>query len=413
MKINNKLFWIFVLSSAVYFTQGIEGLPGLSLFFYLKEKLHLSPSTIMYLSTITGIAWLIKPIQGFLCDNYLSKKTWIILSLLGSILISFYLGLIGFLPLIILMTLMALGSFNATIRDVANDGIMCVEGKEVGECGSIQAIQWTSITFAGIITGLVGGYIADHYSYKVGYLTLIPIYLIIMGIVLKYKSSNKPKESCETCNYQYCCDFSDNKWCQSYERIKPKLLEQILSYKELFTNKPFLFACLFIFLYNFAPGFGTPLMFIERDSFHWSGTFMGVLGAITSIVSIGGSILYFKFGKKLDVKKCLLYSVFIGAITTLCYLWFNPYSAIIYNIIFSFIGMIIFLNIMAWMANSTLPGKEATSFALLCSINNLSGTCSTLVGAWLYPLIGLKFLIIISAFTSFLCLPLISKLEIK
>ena len=137
MKINNKLLWIYILSASVYFTQGIEGLPGLSLFFYLKEKLHLSPSTIMYLSTITGIAWLIKPIQGFLCDNYLSKKTWIILSLLGSILISFYLGLIAFLPLTILIALMALGSFNATIRDVANDGIMCVEGKEAGECGSI------------------------------------------------------------------------------------------------------------------------------------------------------------------------------------------------------------------------------------------------------------------------------------
>jgi len=276
MKINNKLFWIYILSASVYFTQGIEGLPGLSLFFYLKEKLHLSPSTIMYLSAITGIAWLIKPIQGFLCDNYLSKKTWIILSLSGSVLISFYLGLIAFLPLTILIVLMALGSFNATIRDVANDGIMCVEGKEAGECGSIQAIQWTAITFAGIITGLAGGYIADHYSYKVGYLALIPIYLIIMGIVLRYKSSAKKST-----------------------QKPPTLIQSILSYKELFTNKPFLFACLFIFLYNFAPGFGTPLMFIERDSFHWSGTFMGILGAITSIVSISGSILYFKFGKKI------------------------------------------------------------------------------------------------------------------
>jgi len=390
---NNKLLWIYILSASVYFTQGIESLPGLSLFFYLKEKLHLSPSTIMYLSTITGIAWLIKPIQGFLCDNYLSKKTWIILSLLGSVLISFYLGLIAFLPLSILIVLMALGSFNATIRDVANDGIMCVEGKEANECGSIQAIQWTAITFAGIITGLVGGYIADHYSYKVGYLTLIPIYLIIMGIVVKYKSSAKRET-------------------QSTQK-PPTLIQSILSYKELFTNKSFLFACLFIFLYNFAPGFGTPLMFIERDAFHWSGTFMGILGAITSIVSIGGSILYFKFGKKLDVRKCLIYSVFIGAVTTLCYLYFTPISAIIYGIVFSFIGMFIFLNIMTLMASSTITGKEATSFALLCAINNLAGTASTLSGAWLYPLVGLKPLIIIAAGTSFLCLPLIKKLEIK
>jgi hypothetical protein len=69
VKINKKLMWIYLLSGAIYFTQGIEGLPGLSLFFYLKEKLHLDPSTIMYLGTITGIAWAIKPLWGYLCDN--------------------------------------------------------------------------------------------------------------------------------------------------------------------------------------------------------------------------------------------------------------------------------------------------------------------------------------------------------
>jgi len=140
---------------------------------------------------------------------------------------------------------------------------------------------------------------------------------------------------------------------------------------------------------------------------------MGILGAITSGISIIGSILYWKFGKKINIKKCLFYSVFIGAFTTLCYLYFTPVTAIVYGIIFSLVGMFIFLNVMAWMAKSTITGKEATSFALLCSINNLAGTCSSLSGAFLFPKIGLHSLIIISAFTSFLCLPLIKKLEIK
>jgi predicted MFS family arabinose efflux permease len=154
-------------------------------------------------------------------------------------------------------------------------------------------------------------------------------------------------------------------------------------------------------------------MFIERDSFKWSGTFMGTLGAITSAISIIGSILYFKFGRKINIEKCLFWSIFIGAVTTMSYLYFTPTSAIIYGIVYSAIGMFIFLNIMSFMAKSTLPGKEATSFALLCSVNNLSGTCSTLVGAWLYPLIGLKFLIIVASLTSFICLPIIRKIGLK
>jgi predicted MFS family arabinose efflux permease len=140
---------------------------------------------------------------------------------------------------------------------------------------------------------------------------------------------------------------------------------------------------------------------------------MGIIGAISGVISIIGSIIYYKFSKKLNIKKILYWSIFIGAITTICYLYFTPVSAIVYSCLFSIIGMFIFLNIMTLMAKSTIKGKESTSFALLCSINNLAGTCSTLVGAYLFPLIGLKFLIIISAGTTFLCLPIIKRLEIK
>jgi MFS family permease len=385
---NKKLFWIFLLSSAVYFTQGVEGIPSMAFFFYLKEKLHLDAATIMYYGSLTTLAWLIKPIWGYLCDNYFTKKTWILISLLGSLAISIILGLSPFVSMLGLIALLMFANWNSAMRDVAVDGVMCVEGKEANECGRIQTIQWASITIASTIVGLVGGYIADHFNYQFGYLCLIPIYLLIAGIVIRYRTT------------------------ASQNRTSVSLLRTICSYKELFTNKRFLFACLFIFLYNFNPSFGTPLMFIERDVFKWTGTFMGTLGAITSIISVIGSILYFKFGKKIDVKKCLVWSVFIGALTTLCYLYFTPVSAIVYGIIFSIIGMFIFLNIMTFMAESTISGKEATSFALLCSVNNLAGTASSIAGAWLFPKLGLNILIIISALTSFSCLLFINKLKI-
>lgn len=386
---NKRLKWIYILSASIYFTQGIEGLPGLSLFFYLKEKLHLDPSTIMYLSLITSIAWGIKPIYGYLCDNYLTKKAWILLSLLGSLGICLGLGLTPFIILPLLIVFMSVMSLTTAIRDVSVDGIMCVDGKETDSCDRIQSVQWTAITVASILVSLAGGYIADHFNYKFAYLCLIPIYAIIIGIVLRYRTTVPEK------------------------RTRVPLLETICSYKELFTNKPFLFTCLFIFLYNFAPGFGTPLMFIERDVFKWSGTFMGGLGAITSAVSIIGSVLYFKYGRKINIEQCLFWSIFIGALNKLCYLYFTPVTSIIYGIVFSCIGMFVFLNIMTFMAKSTIPGKEATSFALLCSVNNLAGTASTFTGAYLLPKIGLQPLIILAAVMSFLCLPLIKKLEIK
>jgi hypothetical protein len=73
--------------------------------------------------------------------------------------------------------------------------------------------------------------------------------------------------------------------------------------------------------------------------------------------------------------------------------------------------MFIFLMVMDFMARNTIKGLEATSFAFLCSVSNLSLVASTLSGAVLLPRLGLKWLIIISSATSFLCLPLIKKIK--
>ena len=231
-----------------------------------------------------------------------------------------------------------------------------------------------------------------------------------MGIVLRYRTS-------EPNNSTHCddCYPMDSYLCEGCTPDKkPTLLENILSYKELFTNKSFMFACLFLFLYKFSPSFGTPLSYIERDVFKWSAQWMGTLGAIVSCFEIGGAIVFYKLCKKINVKKWLTISVFLGAITSLSYLYFTPITAVAYGICYAILGMFIHLIIMAWMAKATLPGKEATSFALLCGINNLAaGTASSLTGAFLLPLVGLPILIVLSSITSFACLPLIRKLEIK
>lgn len=289
--------------------QSFEGLPGLSLFFYLKETLHLTASKIMYIGTITSIAWLVKPFLGYFIDQFFTKKFWIFLSIIGSILTCLFLGLSPIISLMLLIGLMTLGSSNTAIRDIAVDGLSCIEGKENKNTGAIQAIQWGSITVASIFVGLGGGFIAEHYSYKIGFLCLIPLYIGLFFVVNKFKE----KKNCTTHNCGNCKHFNScNKYvheslvlmtnCPNHSRIieNKSCIESIKSYKELFTNKSFLFSCLFLFFYNYSPSFGTPLSFIERDVFGWSKMWMGALGAIVSAVSVLGAIFYFHYSKRIN-----------------------------------------------------------------------------------------------------------------
>jgi len=381
---NKKLFWIFALSSAVYFTQGIEGLPSQGLFYYLKETLHFSPEKIMLISSITISAWLVKPIIGYVIDNFLHKKAWIFIALLLDIISVLFLGLLS-LPLVILITMIILNSTDTAFRDVAVDGIMCIEGKKYNATGRIQSIQWISISIAGLLTGIGGGYIAEIWGYKGAFLSLIPIYILV-GIPAFFYKEERTLE---------------NKTSSTL----------FLDLKKLFAHKQLLIVGLFIFLYKYSPSFGTPLFFIQRDTFKWGKIWIGALGTISTVFAIIGSLVYYKVSTKIKIKKWLYISVFLGALTSLSYLYYTPATAIIYDVLYSLIGMFIFLMVMDFMARKTVPGLEATSFALLCSISNLALVTGNLSGAFLLPIVGLKWLIVLSALTSFFCLPLINKIE--
>ena len=375
-----NLFWVFALSSAVYFTQGIEGLPSQGLFYYMKESLNYPADKIMIITSIITLAWLVKPLIGYLIDNFFNKKSWIIASLALDIILVLFLGLKS-LPIIILVTLLIINSADAAFRDVAVDGIMCVEGKRTNTTGKIQSVQWISISIAGLLTGIGGGIIAEKWDYRVAFLCLIPVYvLVVLPAIFYHEDPAVPGKQVNTL-------FADM--------------------KKLFAHKKLLIIGLFIFLYRYSPSFGTPLFFIQRDSFKWGKVWIGVLGTISTGFGIIGSLLYYKFSQKINIKKWLYISVFLGAVTTLSYLYYTPVTAVVYDVLYSFIGMFIFLMVLDFMARNTISGLEATSFALLCSISNLALTTSNLSGAFLLPIVGLKWLIILSSLTSFLCLFLI------
>ena len=336
----------------------------------------------MVISSITIFSWLVKPLIGYVIDNLLNKRVWIFLALALDVVFALFIGL-NHLPLILLVAILLLNSNNGAFRDVAVDGIMCVEGKKYNATGKIQSVQWISINIASLITGIGGGIIAEKWGYQMGFLALVPFYLLVGIPTFFYKEDDSVIHRPNT---------------------------TLRDLKNLIIDKRMIVVCLFIFLYKFSPSFGTPLFFIQRDAFKWGKVWIGWLATISTVFGIIGSVLYYKFSQKIHFRKWLFFSVFLGAVTSMSYLYYTPVTAIVYDVIYSFVGMFIFLMIMDFMARNSVKGFEATSFALLCSVSNLALVASNLSGAFLLPHLGLKWLIILSSVTSFLCLPLIKRI---
>ncbi len=375
------------MSALVYFNQGIGSLTGQPLFFYLKERLNLPPSTVMYLGSVTTLPWMIKPLYGWLSDTFplfgYRRKSYMILSGLLGVVTALTIGIIPSLPLFALYAFLILDAVSGAMKDVAVDGIMVEEGQRLRITGRIQSIQWGSLTVATVITGAAGGWIAEHFDYHLSFLLVAFFPAMVAGLAFFYRE--QPASEART-------------------RVP---------WKEVLKNKRLLLSMLFLFLFWFSPAFGVPVSYKMRDELHFSRFTMGLLSTVGSACSILGAVWYWKVNRTINLKKWLIISVLVSGFSTFAYLYVSRVSIWVYAVLFGVFSMAIQLIVMDFSARICPKGKEATVFALITSILNLGTFLSGIAGGKLYTLVGYNWLVVISGVTTFLCLPLIPYLKVE
>lgn len=383
------LQFLFALSALIYFTQGIGSLASQALYYYLRETLGLSVGTIMSIGSISSIPWMIKPVYGYISDHFklfgTHRKHYIILSSLVSVVACLALGLTPFVSVSLLIALLTVDALGGAMKDVAVDGMMVEEGQKRKITGKIQSIQWTALGIAQVLTGVVGGYIAEKASYRLAFLI---ISLFPLAIALLANFYNEPKKV-----------------------IKHKpILSEI---RTLFSDKQFLWSAAFLFCLWFSPAVGTPIFNKMREELHMSKVWIGWLSTIGAVFGVVGSLLYFKLSTHINLRKWLVYGTLISAVSTFAYLYLTPASILVYNIVFGLSSAFIHLIMLDFMAKSCPKGQEATVFALLCSLVNFGTFCSNQAGALLFSTVGYNGLIIISGLATMVCLAFVPKLRIR
>ena len=389
--------FLYILASLGHFSQGIASLAGQPLYYYLREHLGISVSTIMLIGSLTNIPWLIKPAYAVLSDLVpifnLRRKPYIFISAVISSVMALVIGLTPIVSLSLLITFLLIYSIGQAGDNVGTNGLVIEQGTKDGTVGKIQSIQWASIGVASVICGVVGGWISTKYDYHIAYLIIaaFPASIAILSFWVKEE--------------------------KVYKHINTELVSKHTGkVKEFFIklkNRQLILSAIFLFLFWFSPSFGTPLMDKMRGTLHFSKIYIGWLDTIGSAFGIVGALLYFKYNKGLDVKKWLYYSVILNAISTFAYLYLTPHTIVAYNIAFSVTGQFTHLLMLSMMAYLCPVGTEATTFALLTAIVNFGSFCSNLAGAKLFGLFGYSGLVIVSGVTTFLCLPFIPYLEVK
>jgi MFS family permease len=387
----NKIPYIFFI--LIYLQEGLANLPDQSLYYFFREHLHYSAGLIGMIGFITGLAWYIKPLWGFLVD-YLpikGKRTtyYLLATAVGMIASYIFIAIFG-LNFWTICTVCVFINACIGMSDVCNDSAMVQYEQKYNLKGRLQSVQWISLSVGGLIVSLGGAFIAAKFAPSVAYKVAYGLCAIMPLIVLIYT-------------------------LKFYKESKVKVVKKVREFSQEFKhlkNPKLLLALGFIACFQLCPSFGTSLTIQMREVLHVDKMFIGILGAPGTVLGIVGYGLYYWKCHKWDMTKLLYFMVIFSAVTNLFYLYIpTQWHIFWYNIIFGAFSGITFLTMLAYFATLVPKGSEGLIYALITSVSNLCGRGGNVLGGIIYDNAGYTVNVIVATIFILLCLFFIPYLQ--
>jgi MFS family permease len=384
-----------LLFAIVYFAQGMSALPVQVITISFKDQ-GLEADEVAAFFLLASIPWFIKPLYGLISDflplfgqhrkSYLLATSALacVAGLIAGVSVHF-----SYWELAILYTTMGLG---LAYNDVLTDALMVEKGKLNGLTGAFQSLQWSAVTGAAIVVGLLGGYFAEHRELQMAFAVaaFFPLIVMFMAIFFVHEKPTTPQQG--------------------------EISEIWIALRAGFGERSVWLVAAFIFLFNFSPSFGPAFFFYQTDTLGFSQQYIGILNAIDSAFSILGALIYVPLSRSIPLRRLINFAIGLSVITLLTYLAYRgEISALLIHVIWGITGMVTTLAFLDLAARACPKRAEATFFALLMSIFNLGTLASQNVGAHLYTELGegsfaYTWLVIISTFATaaiWLLVPLI------
>ena len=165
---------LLVFFATVYAVQGLAepkaGLATQPIFFLLKDEMRLSAAETATFLALIGFAWNVKPLYGLTSDlvpllGY-RRRSYLLVTTAMAALGWLVLGLLPAYPWSLTLVILGLTGMGLAFTDVLCDAVMVEEGKARGLTARFQSTQWTAIYGASLLAGIAGGYLSAHVSYS-------------------------------------------------------------------------------------------------------------------------------------------------------------------------------------------------------------------------------------------------------
>ena len=354
----------------VYVVEGIGqarvGVIFQPLNFYLKD-IGWTPVQVTTYLAVLNFPWIIKPVFGLVSDflplfGY-RRKSYLIISSICAI------GAYGWIARLSepgeFVLLLVLTSYAMATASTLCGALLAENGQSLRLSSTFVGQQWLWFYIAIMASSYVGGELVQRLpplsalQAAAGIAAVAPIAVIFASLFL----------------------LSERKTAANRLEMRRTFHSVLTALK---STKLYLVA-LFLFLYSFAPGFGTPLYYFMTDELKFSQSYIGVLGAISSAGWIVGALVHRWFLRKMSSKALLYLSIVFGTLSAASFLLLtNEVTAAIVNFANGAALMIATIATLSLAADYCPRRSEGFAFAGLMSVSNLADIFSNNVGAFLY-----------------------------
>ncbi len=330
----------------------------------LKNHFHLGASDIAVFGLLTGIAWYTKPFWGWLSDSVrlwgTRRRHYLLLSSTLSGLVWCCLAVI---PITYASLLIGFILINAgkTFASTVLGGVLVDTGQRFGTTGRLSSQRSGVMNAVALFSGPVAGFLAGK---AFGWAALTSAMFVLALVVACYKLYPEPSESKPTL---------------------PVPKKSLGSLATVLRSRSLWWGILMSFLFMIAPGFGTPLLFLQQDTLHFSPQFIGNLDLIHGSAGLLGALIYGLLCRRVALRPLLFCGTLLSALATLLYLRYSSVSqATLATALSGFTGALAVLPVADLTARATPRGSEALGYSLMISATNISFKLSDVLGSWLY-----------------------------
>jgi predicted MFS family arabinose efflux permease len=348
-----------------YFAEGMAGLAYEPVDYLLKDVMHLGAGQAALFITLMTLPLTIKPVFGLLTDllPWRGKRRlphMVAVSLIASVgwVLLAYLKEYRYAPALALLTLINVGF---VLSDIVCDGIMVERGQAAGKTGPYQAVQIGTLYATLILTGLGGGWLAAHASYKAIFLlaAVFPLMELASSVWIVEPEVGGVEETAS----------------RGWDGIKA------------LARDPRAWAvAAAIFLWDFCPFLGTAQFYYQSNALKLSPVFIGWLTTAGGFAGVAGAALFGKLSARPGgTERLARWSVSLGGALTLLYVFYvGAWSITILTVLFSLTGVAFRLAWMDLAARACPKGAEATAFAAFMAVFNIAAAASNGLGGAMY-----------------------------